>query len=667
LDGDERGMRIERAKEGAMDSQRTRLMKGGLWLVLLAGLLFGSGLADPVIKVRVTVDNASIKATPGIGAQNLTTVPLDSVLDAESKQGEWYKVLVMKDGIQITGYIHEMLVKEITEAEAQQSLSPSGRVRSQAEIVAEIEIKMEEDKKLIRQENEPDKALADLLPLIAKAFNIDDRQKQKQIACEIYLWIGLGYGKKSDNYSALKEFKNMFDVDYAYGKEITKNISDPSVSGLIEHAEKLSKGLLVEYSLQITTKPKEAVLKVNGKAIGQSPEVYRSTVPKFTLEIEKDGYRTIKEETFLMQAMTTKDFTLESIGRTLIVGSAPKGAQVLLDGKATGKTTDCELPFVPYGSHGLKLVRDNYAEWEGTVQIAEGETSPVSVSATLMVNTYVFFQKNGGPELKFFKFPKALAFDRDGSFYVVDESDIKLKKFDAEARFQPSWGDAGRESRGLKIPAGVAVDGAENVYVTDAKACCVLKFDKAGKFLKKWGEEGANPGELAGPTGIGIDGAGDLYVADTNNNRIVKYSNEGVVKKIWGKQGTRPGEFVLPSALTVGAKNVVIVIDRSRVQKFGPDGETLGAWGRAGSGDGEFKAPMGVCTDAFDYVYIADTGNNRTLKFDPNGKLISQCGVPGAADGQMLTPYGVALNAKGNVFVVERDNQRFQEFRIPEK
>ncbi|MDP2915307.1 MAG: PEGA domain-containing protein [Candidatus Aminicenantes bacterium] len=649
-----------------MDVINKRLVRAGLIFGFLL-VLFGFVFAGLTIKVRVTVDKAPVKAAPAIGGQTLTTVPLESVLDAEPKQGQFYKVYVTKAGVKIAGYIHAMLVEEITENEAQQTLSSSGRVRSQAEIVAEIEIKMDEDKKLIRQENEPDKALSDLMPLIAKSFNIDDRQKQKQIACELYFWIGQACRKKDDNYGALKEFKNMFDVDYAYAKEITKNISDPLDSGLIEHAEKLSKGLLVEYNLQITTKPKEAVLKINGKSVGMSPDVYRSTVPKFTLEVEKEGYRPIKEELFLMQAMTVKDYTLESLGRNLVVSSVPNGAQVFVDGKNTGKLTDYELPFVPYGSHAVKLVRDNYADWDATALIPEGSTGPVSLSATLIVNTYVFFQKNGGPELKFFKQPKALAFDKDGNFYVLDESDVKVKKFDAESRFQASWGDAGRESRALKVPAGAAVDGAGNVYITDSKACSVLKFDKTGKFLKRWGEAGPNPNELSGPTGIAIDAAGDVYVADTYNNRIVKYSKEGVLKKTWGKQGTLTGEFVLPTALTVGAKNEVIVIDRSRVQKFGPEGEPLGVWGKSGSGNGEFKAPMGVCTDSFDHVYIADTGNNRLLKFDPTGKLVCQWGVPGSGDGQMTAPFGIAVNGKGNVFVVERDNQRFQEFRIPAK
>ncbi len=648
-----------------MDAKSQRRIRAGL-IAGLVTVLVGLGFGSSTIKVRVMWDNSPVKAAPGFGGQSLMTVPLDSVLDAEGKQGEWYKVTVTKDGVLLTGYIHEKLVKEITETEAQQTLSPSGRVRSQEEIVAGIDFKMEENKRLIRQENDPDKALTGLQPLIAEAFNVEDHLKQKHIACELYYWIGLANANKGDNYEALREFQNMIEVDYAYSKEITKNIPDPSVSGLIEQAEKISKGLLVEYSLQITTRPRDAVLKINGKPIGISPGVHKATIPACTLDIEKEGYKPIKEKLFLTQTLTVKDYALESLGRNLALSSVPKGAKVFLDGKDSGKQTDCELPFQSYGSHAVKLVRDQYADWEGRAVIDEG-TGPVALSAALIGNTYVFGQKNGGPENNFFKLPRAIAFDKLGNFFIVDESLYRIKKFDRESLFQASWGNAGRESRVLRVPAGIAVDGAGNVYVTDAKACCVAKFDKSGKFLKKWGGEGTNPNELSGPTGITIDSSENLYVADTNNNRVVKYSSDGALKKTWGGSGTNPGEFVLPTALTVGPMNEVLVVDRWRLQKFSPEGEPLGSWGKSGSGDGEIKVPMGVCTDSFNCVYIADTGNNRILKFDPSGKLISQWGQPGTGDGQMMEPFGIAVSGKGTVFVVERENQRFQEFRIPEK
>lgn len=639
---------------------------GVVLAVCLLFLLPAPNATAAAIKVRVVVDNANIKTTPEIGSRTLANIPLDTVLDVEAKQGEWYKVKVIKEGVQILGYIHELLVKEVEEGEAQQAFGPAGVMKSQAEMATEIEFKMTDDKNLIRQEKELERAIDDLRPLLAKAFSIDDRQKQKQIACETYLWLGLAHAKLGDNYSALKEFRNMFEVDYAIAKETTRNIYDPLVSSFIEQADKQYRGLLVEYTLDIRSDPKEAVIKINGKEIGLSPEIFRTTMPKFTLEIEKAGFKTVKEEILLTQAAEKRDYNLVRIGRTLTISSEPKEAKVILDGEDTGKFTDCELPYVSYGGHTISIVKENYADWKETIQILEGP-DPIPLSVILTVKNYVFSQKWGGPQGNLFKLPRSVAFDKEGNFYVIDGSDIKAKQFDPRGNFQSSWGDAGRESRILKEPSGIAVDSQGNAYITDAKNACVVKFGKNGKFISKWGKEGMKPGELSSPSGIAVDNSGDIYVADSGNNRIVKYSSQGAVKKTWGKQGARQGEFIIPSAVTVNQKNEVIVVDKARVQIFSSEGEFIAAWGKAGSGDGEMKGPMGVCSDRQNYVYVADTGNNRILKFDSNGRLIAQWGTAGRTDGQMMSPFDVAVNDKGSVFVIERDNNRLQEFRVPSK
>jgi DNA-binding beta-propeller fold protein YncE len=648
-----------------MEAKNNRRLRWGRvigLLLIMAGLGFGS----PAIKVRVTIDSASVKAAMTIGGQTVATMPLDSILEVESKTGEWYKVRLVQNGVPITGYIHALLVKEISEAEAQMAVSPTGNVRAQADIVAEIERRVGDDKKLIRQEIEAEKVVDDLTPLIAKAFTIDDRMEQKRIACELFFWIGQAAAKKGDLYAALKNFRSMFDVDYAIAKELANNIGELSISQLIDHADRLYKGILVDYSLQVSSKPKEAELKINGKSVGMTPYIYRSTIPKLSLTIEKPGFRTINEEIFLTDSTTTKEYPLASVGRNLTIRSVPPGARVSLDGQDTRALTDCELPFVPYGSHSVRIVRDNYAPSEGTMDILEGE-GPVSLAATLIVNTYVFAVKNGGPEITFFRSPRAVAYDKEGNYYVIDESDVRIKKFNPEGRFLAAWGGAGREARVLRSPGGIAVDAAGNVYVTDMKACCVVKFDQTGRFVKKWGEEGTNTNELSRPIGIAVDAAGDLYVADMNNARIVKFSSDGAVKKTWGKQGTKPGEFVYPAAVAVGRKNEVIVVDLARIQKFTSEGVPVASWGKPGSAEGEMKAPQGVFVDSLDSVYVADTGNNRVLKFDANGKLICQWGGQGTGDGQMTSPVAVAVNGSGNVLVVERDNHRYQVFKIPEK
>jgi DNA-binding beta-propeller fold protein YncE len=645
---------------------KKRSRAGVILAVCLLLLLPAPNARAAAIKVRVIVDNASIYKTTDIDSRTLANIPLDTVLDAEAKQGEWYKVALMKEGVQIFGYIHEFLVKEVAEGEAQQAFGPSGIMKSQAEIAAEIELRMTDDKNLIRQEKELERAIDDLKPLVAKAFNIDDRQKQKQIVCEIYLSLGRAYAKLGDNYSAQKEFRNMFEVDYAFAKEITNNIYDPLVSSFIEQADKQYRGLLVEYTLDIRSDPKEAMIKINGKEIGPSPEIYRTIMPKFTLEIEKPGFKTFKEEILLTQAAEKRDYNLVSIGRTLTIRSEPKEAKVILDGEDTGKSTDCELPYVSYGGHTISIVKENYADWEETIQILEGP-GPIHLSVVLPVKNYVFSQKWGGLQGKIFKLPRSVAFDKEGNFYVIDGSDIKAKQFDSRGNLLSSWGDAVRESRILEEPTDIAVDSEGNAYITDAKQACVAKFAENGELISKWGKEGMKPGELSSPSGIAVDNSGDIYVADSGNNRIVKYSSHGAVKKTWGKQGARQGEFINPSAVAVNQKNEVIVVDKARVQIFSSEGEFIAAWGKAGSGDGEMKGPMGVCSDRQNYVYVADTGNNRILKFDSNGRLIAQWGTIGRTDGQMMSPFDVAVNDKGSVLVIERDNNRLQEFRVLSK
>ena len=91
------------------------MMKKRVWVLVLAALVLGPAAAAP-LKVRVTTQDASLKAAADVGANTLIRLPLDTVLQAEAKQGEWYRVtLETADGKRLTGYIHEMLVTVVEE------------------------------------------------------------------------------------------------------------------------------------------------------------------------------------------------------------------------------------------------------------------------------------------------------------------------------------------------------------------------------------------------------------------------------------------------------------------------------------------------------------------------------------------------------------------------
>jgi len=616
-------------------------------------------------RVRVIAENANIKVTPELGGRALIGVPIHTELTAELKEGEFYRVIWMKEEGPISGYIHELLVQEVGGAEAQPASAGIGPFKSQDQIITEIGMKLEESRSLIRLEKDPDIALGNLRPLLARVFTVEDHQKQGELACEIYHCLGLAYAEKGDLYGALQEFRNMFEVDAGHAREITRSISDPVRKNFVDLADKLFSGVLIDFSLEIDSDPEEAAIQIDGKDIGKTtPYVYRSQIPKFELGLAKEGFKLFRESILLSKPSETRKFELERSGRNVIVRSIPPGARIYLDGKDTGKVSDCELPFVPYGNRTVKLQKDDWADWEGPLQLAEGP-GPAVLTAPLAAKNYAFARKLGGAEAGFTKMPRAIAFDRDGNIYLADESDFKVRKFDSEGRWLRSWGDAGREFRTLQEPSGILIDGQGSVYVSDAKGASISKFSRNGRFIFRWGKTGAQSGELNTPLSLAADRNGDIYVADWGNNRVVKYTASGVVKKIWGRQGTGQGEFVFPTAIAVSRRNEVFVLDRIRVQKFNLEGEFIAAWGKIGMAPGEINAPQGLCLDQMDFIYIADSGNNRIIKFDSEGKFIGQWGSAGTDNGQMTAPVCVAVNDKGSVFVVEMTSGRIQEFKVP--
>ncbi|MCK4645870.1 MAG: 6-bladed beta-propeller [Candidatus Aminicenantes bacterium] len=634
---------------------------GGIKLlsIFLPFFLFISLEAAP-LKLKVVIDNASVMEKPEIGGKILARFPLNTVLNAESKQGEWYKVYLEKGGIQIPGYIHEMLVEEMKEEEltGQEMESQIKTQGAQAKLISEINLKIEESRTLVIQGNDLEKAIRFLRPLVVKVFEVADTKKRKEFAAEIFLWIGLAYTGQGDENSALNEFKNMFEIDNVYAKEITRNIINSEIVALIQQAEKEFLGIVTEYTLAISTEPKEAKIIINGKEIGLSPEICSTTSPKVVIEIEKEGFKPVREELFLTRSSTKKEFTLERIGRNVEVKSVPMRARVFLDEKDTEKVTNCLLQSVRLGLHKIGVIKENYAVWEGEIEIDEG-TEPFVIEVVLTPNKYDYIAKWGAPDKKVFQKPTGIAVDSENYIYIVHSGKSKIK------RISPGRGALKTDDfRRIKNPAGIAVDNQGYIYVADAKGHCVIKFDEEGKFIQKWGKRGKERQHFMNPSGIAIDSNNDIYVVDSGNNRIKRYSHTGILKKVWGRKGTSDGGFVLPTAVALSQKNEIFVLDRTRVQKFSSEGEFIASWGKAGSGDGAFNNPMGMCIDKSNFVFVADSGNNRIQKFDENGKFITKWGNTGTGNGQMIFPIGVAVDKNGYISVVERDNNRVQIFGV---
>lgn len=615
------------------------------------------------VKVKVTVDNASLKATPEIQAKTVAKIPLNTVLESEEKQGEWYKVTLDREGVKMTGYIHEMLVTVVTgegEAAGGVGTTASGE-KSQAEIVAEISLKIEDSRNLIRRDNKHEDALNQLSPLLAKTFKVTDPKRQQELATEIFLLRGMAQAGRGDELSARKEFRNVFEISTTLAKDAQKNIFDQKLLILFQQAEREFLGFNVEFSLAISSEPSGAKIKIDGKEIGVTPDIFKTTNPKVVLEIEKDAYKTVREELQLTQTIEKKDYKLELAGAFVTVNSIPEAAKVFLDGKDTGKATSCQLIVVPFGNHQIKLVKDCYLDFEANFEILEGKTQE-TLDLMMVGKNYMYSNKWGDVKSTLFLRPTGIAIDKDNHLLIVDESDVKFKVLGADGGVLSSGARGAKEVRDLKTPGGVAGDSQGNIYITDAKKDAVLKLDARGNFAGYLGKTSPGDNGFNTPQGIAIDPSDNVFIADTGNNRVKKYAPDGKLLKTWGKEGTRDGEFTALRGVAVNHKGQVFVLDSLRVQKFSNAGDWLAGWGKAGKKDGEFTNPQGISVDRTNSVYIADSGSHRIQKFDENGNLICAWGGFGTQNGRLSFPYGIAVGVRGNVYVTERDNNRVQIF-----
>jgi tripartite motif-containing protein 71 len=200
----------------------------------------------------------------------------------------------------------------------------------------------------------------------------------------------------------------------------------------------------------------------------------------------------------------------------------------------------------------------------------------------------------------------------------------------------------------------------------------VTAFENATeyKFYKKWGEEGKKDGQFQRPHDL--DFSPDekiLYAVDRDGNRVQAFDKNGTFLFSFGELGTGDGQFHVPYGLDVDIIGNVWVADRAndRVQKFDSRGEFIMKFGNTDAKPseelGKFDNPRHVVIDKnLEYVYVADSKNNRIQKFDINGTFVEAIGKLGNKSGEFNLPTTIEIDSKGNFIVNERGNERIQKF-----
>ncbi len=216
---------------------------------------------------------------------------------------------------------------------------------------------------------------------------------------------------------------------------------------------------------------------------------------------------------------------------------------------------------------------------------------------------------------------------------------------------------SGTSATAMSSPSATAVDELGNLYVSDTENCRVLQFPPPltngeaahlviGQANLNTGCGGTASASTLGHTGaVAFDQAGNLWVADTGNSRVLRF-----------KPPFKTGEA---ANLVVGQTNFI-----SGGCVYPPTASTL-------------CYPTGLAFDNHNYLWVADSSNNRVLEFKaPQTNTANlELGQPaataftsatenngGISASSLFGPEQIGFDPQDELWVADAQNSRVLQF-----
>jgi sugar lactone lactonase YvrE len=251
-----------------------------------------------------------------------------------------------------------------------------------------------------------------------------------------------------------------------------------------------------------------------------------------------------------------------------------------------------------------------------------------------------------------------VASDTNGNLFLTDSFNQRIRKVSTNGIIETVVGngsvgfsgDGGAATNAsLRYPQGIAFDNNGNLFIADSLNNRIRKIDSsgtistvAGNGIQNFSGDGgkATNASLFSPNAIAFDKDGNMFIADSGNGRIRKINLNGTISTVAGKGPTAydippfagdggtavNAQFCEPMSLATDSAGNLIIDDycNSRIRKVSTNGivSTIAGNGVfnlnlingvAGTNFGLFY-PRSIAVDAFDNVYIADSGNNGIVQ-----------------------------------------------------
>jgi len=191
-----------------------------------------------------------------------------------------------------------------------------------------------------------------------------------------------------------------------------------------------------------------------------------------------------------------------------------------------------------------------------------------------------------------------IAFEPDGSFFVLDVGNRRVQAFDANRAFVGAWGSFGAGPGQFSDPISIAIDAAGNVSVLDQGRRVIETFDRAGTVLRTIEAFPAAVNPRNGANQLAIGRNGHFYVSVVNPNEVIELDPDGNLVREYGSTNNPFADQ--PNYIAFDGDGRVYVTqgpgraDQPGVVVFDADGTYLGGFGRLGSGEADLGFAWGI-------------------------------------------------------------------------
>lgn len=310
--------------------------------------------------------------------------------------------------------------------------------------------------------------------------------------------------------------------------------------------------------------------------------------------------------------------------------------------------------------------------------LRRNRTGSVSVFAG---NGFNISSGDGGPaDAAGLRAPSGLAVGRDGSVYIADADDHRIRRVLPDGTIETFAGNGQAGSRGdglsaraasLNSPRQMAFDGMGNLYVAEFGGNRIRRIDSSG--LISTAADGVRP------TAVVADLQGNIWFGDAAGLKRFPAGRPADLEVV--------GPGLTIGGLTVDPMGVITWSTAERHQVFslaGTTGQIIGNGsgslivgngfpGSAGDGglarDGRVNNPLGIDYSADGRLAIADSGNGLVRQVDADLMLSRIAGSQGfrfTGDGgfaplaTLNSPQGLAITAAGELLIADTNSNRIR-------